>query len=269
MIGAVVLAATLLAQPTPSASPSANDILFRALARLRSYGTPPYVVYLAQENGETHRIAFRGADEMMNDTMLPAGTSLPRARIYRAFVGPLSYSVHEAIATPGAAATPQPQSPSDLESTLKTIAVVSSHGHLYNVHVTGTEKIGDRDAYRIALSPVRDPDRNAIRDLWVDTTTYDILRADYVYAHPPDVGLVGAEADLTVSFTTVGNYRIAGRWIAIYHAPDLRTPVYRELRVVKMVFPESLPDWLFDAPLYATHRHDGDPDVLRDLFADP
>lgn len=266
MIGALVLAASLLAQTTPSPSPSANDILFRALARLRSYGTPAYVVYLAEENGETHRIAFRGADEMMNDSILPTGTSLPPARVYRAFVGPLSYSVHEAIATPAAEATPRSQSPANLEATLKTIAVVSSHGHLYNVRVAGTEKIGDRDAYRISLSPVRDPDRNAIRDLWVDTSTYDVLRADYVYAHPPDVGLVGAEADLTVSFATVGHYRIAGRWIAIYHAPDLRTPVYRELRVVKMAFPASLPDWLFDQALYALHRHDGEADPLQGVF---
>ncbi|MBV8639207.1 MAG: hypothetical protein JO322_14105, partial [Candidatus Eremiobacteraeota bacterium] len=65
---ALFCAVALLAQaPVPSASPSANEVVFRALARLHSYGTPPYVVYMTVENGEYHRIAFRGTDEMMND----------------------------------------------------------------------------------------------------------------------------------------------------------------------------------------------------------
>ncbi len=253
-----------------------NQVVFRALGRLHSYGTPPYVVYMTVENGEYHRIAFRGTDEMMNDVALPVGLRLPDARIYRAFVGPLSRSVHEAIATPtpSANAAPAPSSSSpaqqsslDLESTLKTIAVVSSRGHLYDVRMAGTDTIDGHRVYHIALHPRRDPEQNALRDLWIDTDTYDVWRADYVTS--PDVQIVGGEADLTVDFVTVGNYRIASSWVAIYHAPGMRNGVYRQLRVVKMAFPDTLPDWLFDEPQYAKRVREHDPDYLGDIFNKP
>ncbi len=268
MLLTLAFAVALLAQ-APAAEPAPpNDVLFRALARLRSYGTPPYVVYVIVENGEYRRVAFRGADEMMNDVALPTGANLPDAKIYRAFVGPLSRSVHEAVATPSpqASATRAP-SAGDLETTLKTIAVVSSRGHLYDVKTTGIETIEGHTVYHIALHPRRDPEENAIRDLWIDTQTYDVWRAAYV--EPPDVQIVGGEADLTVDFVTVGNYRIASSWIAIYHAPGLRTPVYRQLQVVKMAFPQMLPDWLFDEPQYAKRVREHAPDYLGEIFNRP
>lgn len=278
---ALLCTVVLLAQtPTPSASPTANEVVFRALDRLHAYGTPPYVVYMTVENGEYHRIAFRGADEMMNDVALPTGATLPNANIYRAFVGPLSRSVHEAVATPSpsaiapvaAASSTAPSqraaAPSlDLETTLKTIAVVSSRGHLYDVKLAGTDTIDGHHVYHVVLHPRRDSQQNALRDLWIDTDTYDVWRADYVTA--PDFEMVGGEADLTVDFTTVGNYRIATSWIAIYHGPDLHTPVYRQLRVVRMAFPSMLPDWLFDEPSYAKRLHAHDPDYLGDIFNKP
>ena len=271
-----LLAQTPAAPPSPAATSQPNEILFKALARLRSYGTPPYVVYVIEENGAYRRVAFRGADEMMNDVALPAGATLPNARIYRAFVGPLSRSVHEAIATPSPAGTttsplPNATSPAlagnDLESTLKTIAVVSSRGHLYDVMTTGIETMNGHSVYHIALHPRRDPEENKIRDLWIDTSTYDVVRADYVQA--PDIQIVGGEADLTVDFMTVGNYRIAASWMAVYHAPGMRTGVYRQLRVVKMAFPQTLPDWLFDEPSYAKRVREHEPDYLGDLFSKP
>ena len=271
---ALFCALALTAQtPTPSATPTANEVVFRALGRLHAYGTPPYVVYMTVENGEYHRIAFRGSDEMMNDVALPTGARLPDANIYRAFVGPLSRSVHEAIATPAPSATAiasatATRGPSlDLESTLKTIAVVSSRGHLYDVAIAGTQTVEGHHVYHIVLHPRRDPQENPLRDLWIDTDTYDVWRAAYVTE--PDVQLVGGEADLTVDFTTVGNYRIASSWIAIYHSPDLHTPVYRQLRVVRMAFPADLPDWLFDEPSYAKMLHAHEPDYLGNIFNAP
>ncbi len=221
---------------------------------------------MTEENGDYRRVAFRGADEMMNDVALPTGVNLPDARIYRAFVGPLSRSVHEAIATPSAAGRSAPPA-NDLETTLKTIAVVSSRGHLYDVKLLGVETVEAHSVYHIALHPRRDPDQNQIRDLWIDTSTYDVWRADYV--QPPDVQIVGGEADLTVDFITVGNYRIAASWTAVYLAPGMRTGVYRQLRVVKMAFPGTLPDWLFDEPSYAKRVRQHEPDYLGDIFSKP
>lgn len=273
---ALLFAVALTAQtPTPPPSLTGNELVFRALGRLQSYGTPPYVVYMTVENGEYHRIAFRGADEMMNDVTLPTGTTLPDASIYRAFVGPLSRSVHEAIATPTPQVTAMPRAtaartpgPSlDLETTLKTIAVVSSRGHLYDVALAGTDTIEGHHVYHIVLHPRHDPQQNALRDLWIDTATFDVWRADYVTS--PDFEMVGGEADLTVDFITVGNYRVASSWVAIYHGPNLHTPFYRQLRVVRMAFPGALPDWLFDEPQYAKRLHAHEPDYLGNIFNEP
>ncbi len=258
---ALILAAAPPAQP--ASMPSANTVLYHALARLQSYGSPPYVVYLIDENGEQDRIAFRARDSMMNESLYPSGKTLPQARIYRAFVGPLSYTVQQAIATPAPLATPAPPT-TELGATLKTIVAVSAHGRLYNVTMDGIEKIDGRSVYHISLRPRFHPMHNALRELWIDTQTYDIRRARYV--EPPDFNLFAGKAELTVDFQTVGNYRIAADWIVIYYSPNLRKPVYRIVRLLKMKFPDALPAWLFDAKQYEAHRRAGDPDYLTTVF---
>lgn len=244
---------------------SPSDMLYRAIDRLHTYGAPAYAVYELVENAEYRRVAFRGSDEMMNDAQLPAGPDLPQARIYRAFVGPLAYTVHEAIATPAPSATAAAVSPGDLESTLHTIASVSAHGHIYDVRDVGIETINGHRTYHLELRPRRDPERYPLRDLWLDTTTYDVWRAGY--REPPDFQLVGGEADLTVNFKTVGRYRIADSWAAVYHGPDLPHPVYRIVVVVNMSFPESLPGWIFDRAEYERRFRAHDPDVLGRYFS--
>jgi hypothetical protein len=262
-------------------------IVGHAYDRMRSYGTPPYVVYLASENGVTYRIAFRASDEMMNQIVgyNPHRTSLAPASVYRAFVGPLSITVHEAIAnqtpapspslsimataTPGATAPPTPSPASGdlsngLLSDLKTIAVVSTHARpVYTARIRGVETIDGHSTYHVELSPVTDPSRYALRDLWIDSTTYDVLRADYI-TH--DINVPNSTVYLTVSFSQVGPYWIAARWVAIYHFDFGDQPVYRELKVDKMRFPDTLPDWLFDQRGYELHYMAGDQDPLAHLF---
>jgi hypothetical protein len=236
--------------------------VYRALARLQSYGAPPYVVYTTDEDGARSRIAFRASDSMMNEAAYPVRGSLPPARIYRAFVGPLSYSIQQAIATPEPSATTAPET--DLGSALRTIVAVSSHGHIYDVKLDGDETIDGRSVYHVSLRPQRDPMHNALRELWIDRSTYDIRRARYV--ERPDIALFAGTAELTVDFQTVGRYRIAADWIVVYHSPDLRRPIYRVLRLLNMIFPASLPDWLFDQKAYEARRRAGDPDYLSSIF---
>ena len=249
--------------PTPA-------IIQHAYERLRSYGTPAYVVYMTDENGDIHRIAFRGSDEMMNDAQLIRGEPLPIANIYRAFVGPLSITVHEAVvrSTLGASAqpsaTPEAQEQSSLVSDLRTIATVSAHAKpVYTVDDRGIETVDGYQDYHLQLNPTLDPTRYVLRDLWIDTTTYDVRRADYVTT---DTNFPGATVYLTVNFAPVGPYWIAARWIALYHSPDLAHPAYRELEVKKMTFPGKLPDWLFDERAYEEHRRDHDVDYLHHLI---
>ncbi|HTU70392.1 MAG TPA: hypothetical protein VMF11_08710 [Candidatus Baltobacteraceae bacterium] len=253
--------------PPVTVMPPARAIVERAFDKLRSYGTPPYVVYLADADGNLRRIAFRASDEMMNDVSYPIGDRLPLANIYRAFVGPLSLAVHEAVMPPNAQSSPSPRSsnaPSGLESDLKTIVTVTANAPpAYRLDVRGIETIGGHQVYHIDLAPRLDPERFALRALWIDTSTYNIRRASYV-THP-DIVPIG-EADLTVEFSQVGPYWIAARWIVLYHSPDLPHPGYRELEVKQMTFPTKLPDWLFDERAYEQHRRDHDVDYLHHIF---
>ena len=249
--------------PTPA-------IIQHAYERLRSYGTPAYVVYMTDENGDIHRIAFRGSDEMMNDAQLIRGEPLPIANIYRAFVGPLSITVHEAVvrSTPGASAqpsaTPEAQEQSSLVSDLRTIATVSAHAKpVYTVDDRGIETVDGYQDYHLQLNPTLDPTRYVLRDLWIDTTTYDVRRADYVTT---DTNFPGATVYLTVNFAPVGPYWIAARWVAIYHFEGPGTPFYRELKVVEMRFPETLPGWLWNQHDYDEHRREHTPDPLEHIF---
>lgn len=257
--------------PTPAALPPTQAIVAHAYDRMRSYGTPPYVVYLASENGDTYRIAFRASDEMMNQTEYsPNRTSLAPAAVYRAFVGPLSITVHQAVvAEPSASASATPASTggdlsNGLLSDLKTIAVVSARARpVYTAKDHGLETIDGYSTDRIELSPVSDPARYTLRDLWIDTTTYDVRRADYITRDPnvPD-----ATVYLTVNFVQVGPYWIAARWVAIYHFIGQQPPIYRELKLVKMRFPDALPDWLFNQRGYELHYMAGSPDPLAHIF---
>ncbi|HEX8807008.1 MAG TPA: outer membrane lipoprotein-sorting protein [Candidatus Aquilonibacter sp.] len=260
--------------PTPTALPSAPAIVQRAYQRLRSYGTPPYVVYITNEDGDHHRIAFRASDEKMNDVEYnPKRTSLPPANVYTAFVGPLSITVHEAVvkttSSPQAATTmPQatvaPQGQTDLMSDLKTIAIVSANARpIYKMTVHDVETVNGNQTYKIELMPTTDPTRYTLRDLWIDTSTYDVRRADYVTR---DFNVPDATVYLTVEFEPVGPYWIAAHWIAIYHFLGATPPVYRELRIEKMRFPDTLPDWLFDQQGYELHSLAGDADPLAHLF---
>ncbi len=250
--------------------PPTQAIVQQAYDRLRSYGTPPYVVYLTDENGDVHRIAFRASDEMMNDSEYLHQATLPFANIYRAFVGPLSITVHQAVAqaTPSASAAPTTPAQTSLESDLKTIAVVSvSAKPVYKVADQGVETVDGHSDYHLVLDPTLDPSRFALRDLWIDATTHDVRRADYVTT---DSNVPDATVYLTVNFEQVGPYWIAARWVAIYHMlGPCAPPVYRELKVEKMRFPSELPDWLWDERQYEAHRRDRQLDPLAGLFDEP
>jgi hypothetical protein len=290
-----------LITPSPAASatlPPTQPIVAQAYERLRSYPTPPFVVYLTNENGDIHRIAFRASDEMMNDSEYLHQATLPLANIYRAFVGPLSITVHEAVvkATPSPSGQPSTSAPSvkattdaappaktepsatveptpiqveqnSLVSDLRTIAVVSAYARpVYSVVDRGVETVDAHQDYHLALDPTLDPNRFALRDLWIDTTTHDVRRADYVTTDP---NLPGAVAYLTVNFEQVGPYWIAARWVAIYHMLGPGEPFYRELKIEKMRFPSALPDWLWDERAYEGHRRSRELDPLAGLFDGP
>jgi hypothetical protein len=59
---------------------------------------------------------------------------------------------------------------------LRTIATVTASGRIYSVALVGTDTIDGLYTYHLRLTPASRPDRNRIRELWIDVYTYQIVR---------------------------------------------------------------------------------------------
>ncbi len=55
---------------------------------------------------------------------------------------------------------------------LKTIAVVSTRSRAYTIAMNGIEPVDGHDCYHLALQPNRDPQKLRLREVWVDTQSY-------------------------------------------------------------------------------------------------
>lgn len=56
---------------------------------------------------------------------------------------------------------------------IKTIAIVTGYRHRYNVTLDGIESIGGHDCYHLSLRPVVPSPKLRLRELWIDTQTYE------------------------------------------------------------------------------------------------
>ena len=80
---------------------------------------------------------------------------------------------------PQPGATPAAVPPNLAADPIATIAVVQAVDRAYDITLAGTEMIATRACYHLRLRPLRDPLLYPLRDLWVDTSTYDVVRLNY------------------------------------------------------------------------------------------
>lgn len=73
-------------------------------------------------------------------------------------------------APPAQAQQPEPGSP------LRSIASVTAIAHTYRIQLAGIESVDGSDCYHLTLQPARDPQRFRLRDVWVDTQTFETRR---------------------------------------------------------------------------------------------
>ncbi len=59
------------------------------------------------------------------------------------------------------------------EGGMKTIAVVTGFQHRYIVTMAGTDNVGGHECYHLLLKPAYDSPRLRLRELWIDTQTYE------------------------------------------------------------------------------------------------
>lgn len=266
---AVVCAArAAFAQPDPAVTPAPNaeQILGRARAAFRAHARPAFVDYVIErhdridgltdlENSYTLHIWCRASDRAALARRVFRGRVTAGATfIHPAFdgaidPGPPTADIFEPRVFAAATSSPPPQTAA---TAVPVIGVIRATIELeYRAELRGI----DDGAYHLVLSPRRDPARNRIRDLYIDTATYDVRRMtvhDHLYAgfsaYPElfDVRFVtrdGVPMIASIHGAGEDNPRTNAPYIA--HEVDY---VYRDVRFV-----ETMPAWYFEPATYGAH----------------
>jgi hypothetical protein len=284
MLASVMLAAALTRSPAPAAargaaaptaapSPSPQRIL--GLIRLAFHShrpPPPYETYTVVRS----QLATNGyPDPTGSYTKHVWVRNLDRAALTRLVFrddarGPLTFDrpAFNEARDPGpptadvfepAPARPHPVSevptPEPGATTLPTIGGVRAILEL-DYHVESIETVGDE--LHLKIMPIRDIERNRLRDLYVDKNTYEVhklIATDKLFT-----GANGGPPVYPVVFTiTMGNvqgYPVVTDIHGVVGGGYDDDGKDVDFKFRDIAFPASLPAWYFDAHTYAQHEHD-------------
>ncbi|MGZ3504919.1 MAG: hypothetical protein ACXWNK_03765 [Vulcanimicrobiaceae bacterium] len=149
---------------------------------------------------------------------------------------------------------PTPEPSAQVGEPLEIIGSVKAVGET-EYRVTNT--VVEGDLLHLSLMPRRDPDRNRLREIWVDKRTYELkkivatdkLFVDHGNIYPVAFTITmgthkGRPVVTDIHGVVGGGYDDDGN-IVDFHFQDI-------------LFPVSLPPWYFDAKQYATHANSDD-----------
>jgi hypothetical protein len=262
IVAAAVAFACAGAAAAPDRAPQTPEqILGRAKAVFRAHARPPYVVYTLVrrdfhshmpnlEDSYTLKIWCRASDRSALTRKVwngePYGAMQNVTVAFDGYVdpGPPTADIFERALF--AKATPAPE-PSPVGTGLLTIGgVVVTKEYDYRV----TRATREAELWHLELEPIRDPYRNRIDDLWVDATSYEIVRArvrDHLY-----LGMTGQSLDdeFVITFAVRGGLPM----IASIDGRTKWEQYETEYTYKDVSFPDALPDWYFDPPSYGKHK---------------
>ena len=257
------------AQPQATPEPSPQRMLGLIRARFRSHRPPPpFVVYTIERKQLTDQGFPDYAESYKEHIWL---RSLDRAalsrRIYRSInrgeltferpafnedrdPGPPTADLFEPAPAKSHpisdVPTPEP-GPTDL----RVIGTVTTVGE-FDYRVVSMDTQGDE--YHLVLEPTRDPDRNRLRELWVDRATLDlrkVIATDKLF-------ILGTKDVYGVTFTISLDMLDGLPVVTSIHGVvgdgytgDGSTVDYS---FTDISFPSTLPDWYFDPKQYAAHE---------------
>jgi hypothetical protein len=248
------------------------QIFERAFERLESYPVAPYAVFIdtwhqtATGGGSTpidnvlvFRYAVRMSDGGENSAPYPVlNGRLPPAMIGKQFQGPFAWSLRARRAQTHAPAMLQP----DLPEPYRVIAHVVVHEPLhYAVDPPLLETLDGHRVYDLRLRPLSDPQRYNLREIWVDTSTFDIWKAHFEGTYQPTPSTMESPSDVTVTFVPVGPYWIVHRMQWTWEDYQNSRFFHFDATTNEIAFPCSLPGWLFDERAYGRREnaHQADP----------
>jgi hypothetical protein len=172
----------------PDLSP--KQAYLRMVSEMRTFRAPAFVEYDDNASFLTNSKAqirifhtvYRQRDGMAKVQRLSNGTPDGRPRTYVISVAPTIVMKGSADAAP--AETPA--------GSLRVIASVDAIPERYTISFGSADAVsGCQSPFHLLLQPLTDPERNNLRELWIDSTNYRICRAvlsvhmTYYFAHPP------------------------------------------------------------------------------------
>jgi hypothetical protein len=252
------------AAPTPTMSP--DDLLAAVRNRFRSHRPPPpfevYTIVRKQQtnygypdyaNSYTDHVWYRSNDHAALERRETELGDVGNMRFERPLFnqatdpGPPTADVFEPAPLhtlpPNFVPTPEASEP-------PVIATVRARGEFdYRV----TEVLHEGDELHIKVQPRREPDRNRLRELWVDAKTLDmrkLVATDKLFVENgpiyPVLFTVNFEMYETVPVITHIHGVVYGGYDGDGQTVDYD---FSELK-----FPLHLPDWYFNPREYAQHR---------------
>jgi hypothetical protein len=145
---------------------------------------------------------------------------------------------------------------------LRVIAdVVAFEPPPYRIVDLGDTTINDRPVYHLGLDPIRDPAHNLLRQVWIDKTTLLPLR--YLV-----VRTVESPAQNYTYLVTVDSAEIDGRLVNVDADGENRMGRGR-WRIFQISFPDSEPEWVFDAAQWPRHNGEQIPNLAASTPAPP
>jgi hypothetical protein len=267
---ALFIAAAATALPRLAPTPSPQRVLGLIRARFRSHRPPPpYIAYTLVRSqltdqgypdyvgSYTYRIWCRNSDH----------AALGRKAFRADYRGPLEF-LHPAFNAPQdpgpptadvfepapavAHAVSASQTPQAERSALPVIASVVAVGE-FDYRVTSLQ-IEGQDLH-LRIEPIRQPERNRLRELWADKTTYELRKltatdklyvekgGTYAVAFTITMGMFQGMPVVTDVHGDVGGGYFGDGQKVDYHFGDI-------------AFPPTLPAWYFDPRTYAAHEGD-------------
>ncbi len=135
----------------------------------------------------------------------------------------------------------------------REIARVEANTRDYQIELAGMERIANAPALHLRLTPLREPQNNRLRDLWVDPTTYRTVQLNVQ-------GLLGGKpydgVEWTVHYVQLGSRNYIQQIVAdapLQFGFDTSVPKF-EYDFVDYHFPSEVPRFTFEHSLLGTDR---------------
>jgi hypothetical protein len=240
----------------PAAAPSPYEIFRQAQRVWQARVVPPYEsfrvscdrTFLAArcESGDIVEFTVRMTDGRTYARAFSANGDASKVLMQGGYIsGPVETPLGFYRALPNDGPSPMPSPPNLAQDPLQTIATVTATAHVYDIELTGEERIDGRLCYHLTLRPTIDPDRYPLRDLWVDEASFEVVQL--AYERPYDEK--HTRALVLYRFAPVGPEHL---WTIVHIEAQAAERGLFSTRIERvsddlsdLSFPTSAPDWYF------------------------